>query len=57
LPGGTKNNAIGDAISLGESALLFEGDNYLIRITNKSGGPTDFSFKSVWWEDNIRKVF
>lgn len=51
LPGGTKKEAIGGAISFGEAVLVSENENYLIRITNKSGVANDFSVKSVWWEE------
>jgi len=51
LPGGTIGRAIGAAVGFGEAVQMAEADNFLIRVTNKSGGTTDFSFRAVWWEE------
>jgi hypothetical protein len=51
LPGGTIGRAIGAAVGFGEAVQMAEGDNFLVRVTNKSGGITDFSFRAVWWEE------
>jgi len=50
-PGGSKQFAIGGALSLGEAVIMDEGVNFVMRITNASASSTDFSARAVWWEE------
>jgi len=50
-PGGSHIRAIGGAVEVGESVVMPEGFNFLIRVTNKSAGSTDLSIRVIWWEE------
>jgi len=52
-PGGYRVRAVGGAVELGESVILPEGFNFLVRVTNKSGATTDLSIRVVWWEESL----
>jgi len=50
-PGGSKIRAIGGATEVGETVIIPEGKNILIRVTNKSASATDLSVHIIWWEE------
>ena len=52
-PGGSLIRAIGGATEVGETAIIPEGKNILVRVTNKSGSASDLSIRIIWWEDEI----
>ena len=52
-PGGSKKQACGGQASVGEVVVMPEGFNFLIRVTNKSGGNTDMSIRLLWWEESL----
>jgi len=52
-PGGTKKEAVGGLAAVGESVVIPEGFNFLVRVTNKSGATTDLSIRVVWWEESL----
>jgi len=51
VPGGSHIRAIGGAVEVGESVVMPEGFNFLIRATNKSASSTDLSIRIIWWEE------
>jgi len=51
IPGGSKVRAIGFAVEVGESVIIPENHNLLLRFTNKSGAATDMSIRLIWWEE------
>jgi hypothetical protein len=50
-PGGSKVQATGGAAEVGETVVIPEGFNFLVKVTNKSTGATDLSIRIVWWEE------
>jgi len=52
-PGGAKVRAIGGATEVGETAVIPENFNFLVRVTNQSGAATDLSIRVLWWEESI----
>ena len=50
-PGGSRVNAVGGAVEVGESVIVPPGYNVLIAVTNKSGSATDLSIRIIWWEE------
>jgi len=51
VPGGSKQFAIGGAVSLGEAIILDPGVNFLLDMINKSASDCSASAKVIWWED------
>ena len=50
-PGGSHVRAIGAATEVGETVVVPEGENFLVRATNKSASATDLSIRILWWEE------
>ena len=50
-PGGSHIRAVGGATEVGEKAVVPEGHNILVRVTNASASATDISVKVTWWEE------
>jgi len=50
-PGGKRSRAVGALADIGECAVMPEGFNFLVKVTNKSGTATDISIRIVWWEE------
>jgi len=50
-PGGSKKEAIGGNAEVGETAVIPEGFNFLVRLTNQSASATDLSVRILWWEE------
>jgi len=50
-PGGSHIRAIGGAVEVGESVVIPEDNNFLVRVTNKSASATDLSIRIIWWEE------
>jgi hypothetical protein len=53
VPGGSAIRAIGGATEIGESVIIPENNNILVRVTNKSTSAEDISIRIIWWEDVI----
>ena len=53
--GGTKNNAIGSLVEIGESVVIDPGYRALFAITNKSGSTIDISIRIIWCEDPVEE--
>lgn len=53
VPGGSHIRAVGGGAEIGESIIIGEGVNFILRVTNKSASSTDFSARALWWEDLI----
>ena len=53
--GGTKNNAIGSLVEIGESVIIDPGYRLLFVITNKSGSTIDMSIRVIWCEDPVEE--
>lgn len=53
VPGGTKIRAVGGAVEVGQTVVIPENFNFLIRVTNKSANPTDLSIRIIWWEETL----
>jgi len=53
LPGGSKVRAIGSVAEIGESVIIPNGYDLLVRLTNKSGTATDMSIRIIWWEEEV----
>ena len=53
--GGTKNNAIGSLVEIGESVVIDPGYRLLFAITNKSGSTIDISIRVIWCEDPVEE--
>lgn len=51
VPGGTSIRAVGAASEVGESVIIPENRNFLVRVTNKSASATDLSVRIIWWEE------
>jgi len=52
-PGGSKKQAVGGMAEVGETAVIPEGFNFLVRVTNKSASDTDLAIRILWWEESI----
>jgi hypothetical protein len=52
-PGGSKVQATGGVAEVGETVVIPEGFNFLVKVTNKSTGATDLSIRVVWWEETL----
>jgi len=50
-PGGAKVRAVGSATEVGETVVIPENFNFLVRVTNQSGVATDLSVRIIWWEE------
>ena len=50
-PGGNRVRAVGGAVEVGETAIIPENYNILVRVTNKSDSSTDLSIRILWWEE------
>ena len=50
-PGGSKIRAVGGTVEIGETVVIPEGYNILVRVTNKSASATDISIRIIWWEE------
>jgi len=53
--GGTKNNAIGSLVEIGESVIIDPGYKVLFAVTNKSGSTIDISIRVIWCEDPVEE--
>ena len=53
-PGGYGVKPLGDAIEVGESAVIPPGLDLLVRVTNVSGMAQDIAIKVSWWEDELK---
>jgi len=53
--GGTKNNAIGSLVEIGESVVIDPGYKVLFAVTNKSGSTIDISIRVIWCEDPVEE--
>jgi len=53
LPGGVKIMAVGSIAEVGESVIIPEGRNLLIRITNNSNSSSTYSIRFLWWEKQL----
>jgi len=51
-PGGAKVRAVGAATEVGETVVIPEDFNFLVRVTNQSGTATDLSVRIIWWEED-----
>jgi len=51
LPGGTLVRSLGSIAEVGENVVLPPNNNFLVRITNKSGTTNDYSIRIIWWEE------
>jgi len=49
--GGSHIRAIGGATEVGESVVIPEDNNFLVKVTNKSASSTDLSIRIIWWEE------
>jgi len=52
-PGGSKKEAVGGQAGVGEVVVMPLDFNFLVRVTNKSGGATDLSIRILWWEEPV----
>lgn len=52
-PGGAKVRAVGGTTEVGETVVIPENLNFLIRATNQSGVATDLSVRIIWWEEPL----
>lgn len=52
-PGGSHIRAIGGAVEVGETVVIPEDFNFLIRVTNKSASTTDLSIRILWFEEPL----
>ena len=52
-PGGSKKEAVGGRAEVGETVIMPEGYNFLVRVTNKSASSTDIAIRILWWEETI----
>jgi len=52
-PGGTKKAAVGDAAEVGETAIIPQGSNFLVRVTNQSEAATRIAIRVIWWEESV----
>jgi len=52
-PGGSRVRAVGGAAEVGETVVIPENFNFLVRVTNESGAATDISIRVVWWEEAL----
>jgi hypothetical protein len=52
-PGGSKVQATGGVAEVGETVVIPEGFNFLVKVTNKSTASTDLSIRIVWWEETL----
>jgi len=50
-PGGSRVNAVGGAVEVGETVIIPPGYSFLVQATNKSGTSTDLSVRILWWEE------
>jgi len=50
-PGGSRLRAVGGAVEVGETVLVPEDRNLLVRVTNASASDTDLSVRIIWWEE------
>ena len=50
-PGGSRIRAVGGIVEVGETVVLPEGHDLLVRVTNKSASAADFSVRIIWWEE------
>jgi len=53
VPGGNVIHATGGRATIGETVVLDEGVNFILRITNASASSTDFSARALWWEEPL----
>jgi len=53
VPGGSHIRAVGGATDIGESVIIGEGKNFILKVTNASASATDFSARVLWWEDPL----
>jgi len=53
LPGGSKKEAIGSLVVIGEHAKVPPGKNIMYEITNTSASSADYSIRIVWIEEPI----
>jgi len=53
LPGGSKKEAIGSLVNIGEHVKVPPGMNLMYEITNTSGSSADYSIRIVWIEEPI----
>ena len=52
-PGGSKKEAVGGARDVGETVVMPENTNFLVRVTNKSASDTDLDIRILWWEEPV----
>lgn len=51
VPGGSQIRAVGSAVEVGESVVIPPGNDFLIKVTNKSASASDISIRVLWWEE------
>ncbi len=51
VPGGSQIRAIGGAVEVGESVIIKNGYNFIVKVTNKSSAASDLSIRVIWWEE------
>jgi len=49
-PGGSLIRAVGGVVEVGETIIIPENNNILVRVTNQSGSAADLSIRIIWWE-------
>jgi len=52
-PGGSRVQATGGAAEVGETVVIPESFNFLVKVTNKSASATDLSIRILWWEEPL----
>jgi len=52
-PGGSRVQATGGVAEVGETVVIPEGFNFLVKVTNKSASAADLSVRIVWWEESL----
>jgi len=53
IPGGDKIRAVGAESEIGETVILPEGFNFLVKVVNKSASAEDISIRMIWWEEKL----
>ena len=53
VPGGSLVRAVGGSTEFGESVVIPEGGNFIVKVTNKSASSEDMSLRLLWWEESL----
>ncbi len=53
VPGGSQIRAVGGAVEVGETVIIPENYNLLVRATNKSASAEDMSIRFIWFEEEV----